>query len=136
MNNKEYADLVNQGKFPSDIIIPRSDIFDDDRGTIENLWLGNSGSTTLIISKQGAVRAKHTHINGDWHSCYIIEGQLIYIEEENSVRKEYCFGKGDHFFTKPEVYHEMHFLTDCVMITMNGISKSPIEYEKHLVRGK
>lgn len=136
MNNKEYADLVNEGKFPDDIKIPRSEPFVDQRGTIENIWLGNSGSITLITSKQGAIRAQHRHTGGDWHTCRILEGSVRYVEEENGIRQEWVFNKDDHFFTKPEVYHEMHFITDCVMLTANGISKSPIEYEKHLIRGK
>jgi quercetin dioxygenase-like cupin family protein len=136
MNNKEYASLVNQGQFPNEVRVPVDPSFIDDRGSITNVWLGNSGSVTLITSVKGSVRAKHTHLGGDWHSSYIIDGQVKYIEEENGVQQEWIFNKGDQFFTKPEVYHEMHFLTDTIFLTCNGISKFPENYERHLKRGK
>jgi quercetin dioxygenase-like cupin family protein len=133
MNNKEYADAVNRSEFPDSIEVPIDPPFVDDRGVITNAWLGNSGSVTLITSVKGAIRARHTHTT-DWHSTLIIEGQIRYIEEENGNHREWIFNKGDQFFTKPGVYHEMHFLTDSVMITINNMHKDHQTYESDVKR--
>jgi tellurite resistance-related uncharacterized protein len=135
MDNKEYVDAVNFGNYPEDIKVPLDKPFVDDRGVIQNLWLGQSGSITFIESVAWKTRAKHTH-SKDWHSTWIIEGQIKYIEIENDVRTETVFSKGDMFFTRPGVYHEMLFLTDTKMITANGITKNHVNYEADVVRGK
>lgn len=134
MNNKKYVEAVNSGNFPTDIAVPLDNPFKDHRGIIQNLWLGNSGSITFIESKQGAVRAKHIHKNNDWHATYVIDGAILYVEIENGNRKEFNFKTGEIFYTKPEVYHEMHFLTDTKMITINGILKNHENYEKSIIR--
>src|ERR1700722_9000125 len=100
MDNKEYADLVNNNCFPNEIKIPIDQIYEDKRGKITNVWLGNSGSITYIESKAGSIRAKHKH-QLDWHATFMIEGQVKYIEEENGNRKEWIFNQGEQFFTKP-----------------------------------
>jgi quercetin dioxygenase-like cupin family protein len=135
MNNREYVSLVNAGDFPQDVKIPADQPFIDSRGVITNLWLGHSASITLITSVNGAKRAAHRHTN-DWHGTFIIEGQVKYIEEENGVQQEWIFNKGDQFFTKPGVYHEMIFLQDSVMITANGIIKDHLSYNADVKRGK
>jgi quercetin dioxygenase-like cupin family protein len=133
MNNKEYAETVNAGNYPSSIAVPLDPSFIDDRGAITNLWLGQSGSLTFITSKEGSVRAKHKHTN-DWHATYIIAGDIKYIEGELENKKEHLFKEGDMFFTKPDIYHEMHFLTDCKMITVNNIVKNHENYENDVKR--
>ena len=81
MNNKDYVTLVNAGNFPEDIKVPIDPPFSDERGDITNLWLGNSGSVTLITSKAGSKRANHHHVN-DWHSSYVVSGSIIYTEAD------------------------------------------------------
>lgn len=135
MNNKDYINLVNNNCFSQDIKVPLDNPFVDDRGVIQNLWLGQSGSITFITSKQGAIRAQHRHTD-DWHSTFIIEGQVKYIEEESGTHTEWIFGKGEQFFTRPGIYHEMHFITDCKMITINNLRKDHETYEGDVKRGK
>ena len=134
MKNQEYVNKVNAGEYPEDVVVPLDQPFVDNRGTIQNLWLGNSGSITLIKSKKGASRAKHKHTN-DFHAAYILSGEVKYIEgEPNEEQKEFFFKSGDMFFTRPEVYHVMEFLTDCDMITINGIVKNHENYENDIKR--
>lgn len=134
MNNKEYVDKVNSGEFPDNVIVPLDTPFVDNRGVIQNLWLGNSGSITLISSKKGAVRAKHKHTN-DFHAAYILSGKVKYTEgEPDGDQKEMFFKAGDMFFTRPDVYHVMEFLTDGDMLTINGIVKNHENYEKDIQR--
>jgi len=133
MDNKEYVSAINNGNFSQTLSVPIDPPFVDNRGIISNLWLGQSGSITFIISNKGAVRAKHKHTN-DWHATYIISGDIKYIEGELENKKEFFFKEGDMFFTKPDIYHEMHFLSDCKMITINNIVKNHENYEKDIVR--
>jgi quercetin dioxygenase-like cupin family protein len=138
MDNKEYADLVNAGQFPEDIKVPLDKPFVDDRGVIQNLWLANSGSVTIITSKKDSIRAQHHHTGGDWHSAYVVSGSIKYSESEidGSNLKEYTFNQGDMFFSPPEKWHKMEFLEDTTFITMNGIAKNHVNYEKTVVRSK
>lgn len=133
MNNKEYAAAVNAGDFPHPITVPIDTPFVDARGAITNLWLGQSGSITFITSQKGSVRAKHKHTN-DWHATYVICGDIKYIEGELEHKKEHIFKEGDMFFTGPNIYHEMHFLSDCKMITINNIIKNHENYENDIRR--
>lgn len=133
-NNTEYVEKINSGNYPDDIIVPLDKPFIDARGVIQNLWLGNSGSVTLIKSKRGAIRAKHKHTN-DFHATYILNGEVKYIEgEPGNEQNETIFKAGDMFFTRPDVYHIMEFLTDCDMLTINGIVKNHENYESDVKR--
>lgn len=135
MSNKVFADAVNSGNYPSEIQIPIDPPFVDERGTITNMWLGNSGSTTLITSKKGTNRANHHHLN-DWHSSYIVSGLIKYIESDidGSNKQEFIFKAGESFFSPPMKWHRMEFLEDTVFVTMNGISKNHENYENTVVR--
>ena len=137
MNNKDYVTLVNAGNFPEDIKVPIDPPFSDERGDITNLWLGNSGSVTLITSKAGSKRANHHHVN-DWHSSYVVSGSIIYTEADvdKSNMKEYTFKAGDQFFSPPNKWHSMYFPEDTVFVTMNGIVKDHVGYEASVVRSK
>ncbi len=134
MDNKTYVDKVNSGEYPKDIKIPLDKPFEDARGVIQNLWLGNSGSVTLIKSKKGAIRAKHKHTN-DFHAAYILSGRVKYVEgEPGDKQNEFIFKTGDMFFTRPGVYHIMEFLEDGDMLTINGIVKNHENYEEDIQR--
>lgn len=137
-SNKDYVDAVNAGNFPYDIIVPLDKPFVDDRGIIQNVWLGNSGSITYIESVKGAVRAQHLHTieSGDFHSIFIISGSLKYTEGKNLEAKEYIFKAGQSFFTRPGVFHTVEFLEHTKMITINGIVKNHENYEKSIERLK
>jgi dTDP-4-dehydrorhamnose 3,5-epimerase-like enzyme len=134
MNNKEYGDLVNKKQYPEDNCVPLDPPFIDERGSIQNLWLAQSGSITFIESKKGSVRARHKHIN-DWHSTFIINGKIKYIEiDENNIETEYYFSDNNLFFTKPGIFHIMEFLEDTKMITINNIVKNHENYENSIIR--
>lgn len=143
MDNKTYVDLVNQGKYPEDIKVPLDKPYVDHRGVIQNLWLGNCGSVTLITTKAGSKRAQHVHTidengNADHHACYVVSGEIKYTEGDSPTEnlKVYTFKEGDMFFSPPNVWHMMEFPQDTVFITMNGICKNHLNYEKNIVRSK
>lgn len=121
MNNKKYVDLVNEHKYPKEIRVPLDSPFKDDRGVIQNLWLGESKSVTYIESKSGAIRAKHKHTE-DYHATYMVTGAVKYSEledDEKTVKSEHVYRAGEMFFTRPGVFHVMEFLQDSKMITVN-----------------
>jgi len=135
MQNKEYVDLVNSENYPNQVEVPLDPPFVDDRGTIQNLWLGQSGSVTYIESKKGAVRARHKH-SFDYHASHMITGSVLYTEKDDDGKilhsKEYK--AGEMFFSRPKVWHEMVFLEDSKMITINNLVKNHENYEKDVVR--
>lgn len=136
MDNKTYVSLVNAGQFPEDIKVPIDSPHKDERGTIQNLWLGGCGSVTLITTKAGSVRANHIHID-DWHGAYVVSGEIKYFEENaNGEIKEYLFKAGEMFFSPPERWHKMEFPQDTVFITMNGIIKNHENYIKTMHKHK
>ena len=136
MNNKKYVELVNNAEYPENVEVPLDKPFIDDRGTIQNLWLGPSGSITLITSKAGSVRANHYH-KQDWHACYIVSGSLKYYERSldgKDIKEPKIFTAGQMVFSKPDVVHKLEFLEDTTFITINGIEKNHENYENSLVR--
>lgn len=135
MNNKEYVDAVNENKYPETIKVPLDEPFKDDRGVIQNIWLGNSGSVTYISSKKGAIRARHIHTN-DFHGCFMISGAVVYTEknEVGEIIHQQTYCANEMFFTRPDVWHEMFFIQDSQMVTMNGIVKSHVNYEASIER--
>ena len=135
MDNKTYVDLVNAGEYPSEVQVPIDAPFVDERGEITNIWLGNSGSVTVITSKKGTDRANHWH-SGDFHSSHIISGKIKYTESEidGSNKQEFIFGPGESFFSPPMKAHRMDFLEDTVFVTVNGIAKNHANYENSVVR--
>lgn len=136
MGNKAYIEKVIAGDFPKENAVPLDEPFVDERGAIQNLWLGPSNSVTLITSKKGTIRANHYHKN-DWHAAYIVSGSLKYYErdiEGKHVKDPVVFKAGQMVFSKPEVVHKMEFLEDTTFITINGIVKNHENYEDSVVR--
>lgn len=136
LSNKEYTDLVQEGMYPVEIIVPLDSPFVDERGSIQNIWLGQSGSITFIKSNFGSKRAQHKH-NANWHTTFIINGKIKYTElkdDEITIEKEMYFITNDLFFTKPGVFHIMEFLEETTMITINNLIKDHLNYEQDLIR--
>jgi quercetin dioxygenase-like cupin family protein len=135
MNNEQYVKLVNQNEFPESVSVPIDPNYTDDRGSITNVWLGQSGSVTVITSKKGSIRARHTHTD-DWHSFYMVSGKVQYTEKDangNTIHGQ-IYQAGEAFFSRPDVWHEMVFLEDSIGVTCNGIVKNHENYEKTVKR--
>lgn len=129
-DHQTYVQNVVSGQFPDEIRVPLDPPFVDNRGEIQNLWLGNSGSITILTSKKGSRRAGHIH-STDWHSIYVISGLLSYVEGPDSKNlKEYIVEPGQMIFTRPDIYHEVIAIEDTVFLTVNGILKNHENYHK------
>lgn len=110
--------------------------FVDDRGKIQNILHHMIGSSVIIHSVAGAIRANHYH-KTDYHYCYVVSGQIEYLERphgDNAPPTRYLFSEGDLFFTPPMVEHTMRFPVDTVFLTLARNSRYHDTYEDDLVR--
>jgi dTDP-4-dehydrorhamnose 3,5-epimerase-like enzyme len=120
MTHDEYTEMVDNGTWPEERLVPLDEPFVNSNGLIQNLLLKPSNSVTIIHSQKGAVRANHYH-KTDWHYAYIISGSLLYFERKvgsSEIPDPIQFGVGQLFFTPPMIEHAMVYLNDTVMITM------------------
>jgi quercetin dioxygenase-like cupin family protein len=138
MNNAEYTDRVNVGDWPEEVLVPLDSPFQDMRGDIQNLVLRSMGSTAVITSKAGSIRANHRH-KTDWHYSYVLSGSIKYYYRpaDNKEEPKFVWVKaGQMFFTPPMVDHTMVFPEDTVFITMAKNSRTHENHEADLIRVK
>jgi len=139
MDNKNYTDLVNAGKYPDEPLVPLDAPFVNNNGGIQNLLLSGFTSAAIIESKMGALRANHYH-KTDWHYTYVIDGEVWYYwkgapgtpteMEENSA----IFHKGEVFFTPPRMIHAMFFPDRGRILTLAKNVRDHETHEADLVR--
>ena len=121
---------------PDNIMVPLETAFSDDRGVIQNLVERDTGSTVIITSKPGSVRANHYH-KTDWHYCYMISGRMRYYHRpvgSTEAPEVVEVGAGQMVFTPPLVEHAMAFDEDSVFLTLARNSRDHSSYEDDLVR--
>lgn len=135
MKNKEYGDLVEEGKFPQDPRVPIDDIFSDARGDIINLLFSTIGSVAIITSKKDTVRSNHWH-RENWHYLYVIKGSMKYLERnvDGSDIKEFVCKEGDLVFTAPNKVHRTEFLEDTILLSLGKSPKDHKHHEEDLIR--
>ena len=122
--------------WPTQALVPTGKLYRDERGTIHNLIEVATGSTVLIDSKAGSVRANHFH-NADWHYCYLISGSMEYYHRAVGATEppeRIVVSAGQMVFTPPMVEHAMKFLEDTLFITMSRNNRNHDAYEDDLVR--
>jgi quercetin dioxygenase-like cupin family protein len=122
--------------WPTEALVPTGKPYTDGRGTIHNLIEVSTGSTVLIDSKAGSVRANHFH-KTDWHYCYLISGSMDYYHRAAGAPEppeRIVVRAGQMVFTPPMVEHAMKFLEDTLFITMSRNSRNHDAYEDDLVR--
>ena len=125
-----------EAALPDTVMVPLESPFEDARGVIQNLLEIPTGSTVLITSKSGSVRANHYH-KTDWHYCYLISGSMEYFHRPTGGTGEavrITVRAGEIVFTPPMVDHAMKFLEDTVFITMSRNARDHDSYEDDLVR--
>lgn len=128
--NRQYADAVDRGDFPTDPAVPIDPGFVNDNGEIVNLLLTPLTSIAEIASKKGAVRANHYH-KTDWHYAYVLAGSVLYFERpigSTEVPAPRYFGEGSMFFTRPMVEHAMLFPEPTRIMTF---AKNVRDHETH-----
>ena len=125
-----------ENNLPGSIIVGLEKPFEDTRGIIQNLVHHALGSAVIISSKAGSVRAEHWH-KEDFHYCYLISGEILYLERPLGSRDEpskTIIKEGNLFFTGPNLEHSMYFVKDSLFLTLGRLSRTHDSYEKDLVR--
>ena len=123
-------------KWPSSVIINLPQPFCDDRGTIQPLLDIEMGSSVLITSNPGSVRANHYH-KTDWHYCYVLSGEIKYFYRQhgdNNLAKQLLINEKQMFFTPPMVDHAMVFPKKTQFITWSRNSRIQEAYESDVCR--
>jgi len=136
MNHDEYTTAVDQGKWPSDSLVPLDDPFINENGVIQNLLLKPANSFTIIHSKPSSIRANHYH-KTDWHYSYVVSGRIIYFERkvgDTIVPEPQFYESGKMFFTPPMVEHVMYFPEQTTFVTMAKNIRSHESHESDVVR--
>lgn len=134
--NREYADAVARGAFPSDPAVPLDDRFVDERGEILNVLFTDVKSIARLGSKRGSVRANHVH-STDWHYALVEFGKVLYFERDvgsKEVPEPRVFGAGEMFFTPPGREHAMLFAEDSVIYTFAKNTRTHENHEADLAR--
>ena len=115
MNNKEYTDAVEQGKYPNDPLVPLPASFEDQRGVIQNLVNASINGVAIITSKKGTIRSDHWH-REDFHYLYVVSGKMRYLEQSGEAfyevypdewEKDFIVGPGDMVFIPAEDKHRL-----------------------------
>jgi quercetin dioxygenase-like cupin family protein len=123
-------------RFLKDPIVPKDQIFEDERGMILPLADEPMKSAVLITSKKGTVRANHYH-HTDWHYCYLIKGAIDYYHRPVGDRRPPLLTQikeGDTFFTPPMVEHAMVFSEDSAFVCLGRNSREQASYESDITR--
>jgi quercetin dioxygenase-like cupin family protein len=136
MDHETYIQLVEQGEYPSDPMVPLPKSFEDARGVIQNLLLTTVRNVALVTSKAGTTRSNHYH-KADWHYLYVISGSFNYYERalDGSSEVEPLLVKaGEMVFTPPLKVHRTDFLEDTVMLSMGKNPQDHVHHEEDVVR--
>ena len=138
MKNKEYTDLVNEGKWPDAQIVPLDAPFIDDRGYIQNLLNSPVNGAAIIFSKEGTERSNHWH-KEDWHYLYVVSGKMEYFErglDEQFTGVSTMVNPGEMVFTPPNKVHKTVFLLDTVLVSLSKRNRDHSSHEEDVVRVK
>jgi quercetin dioxygenase-like cupin family protein len=122
--------------WPQQVLVELEKPFVDARGSIQPLVDVPMESCVLITSKKGTVRANHYH-QTDWHYCYVLEGEIEYYERptgSTEAATKTVIGKGQMFFTGPDLDHAMVFTQDTTFLTFGRNSRAQEVYEADVVR--
>ena len=136
MPNPAPPNQASEAALSDTVMVPLESPFEDARGLIQNLLEIPTGSTVLISSKPGSVRANHYH-KTDWHYCYLISGSMEYFHRptgDTDDPERITVHAGEMVFTSPMVDHAMKFLEDTIFITMSRNARDHDSYEDDLVR--
>src|SRR5271170_6862559 len=140
LDHDEYVSAVIRGDYPEHPLVPpRSDWFRNEKGVIENVLFWPMGTTSIIRSKKGSVRANHYH-KTDSHYLHVVSGECYYFwrtafpsDPLYHVVKQIIVTESSTFFTPPMVEHAVLFLTDCILLQLARHVRTKAEHEADVV---
>lgn len=136
LSNKEYTNLVEQGKYPENNIVALDPPFVDERGSIQNLLNTSINGAAVITSKKGSKRSNHWH-REDWHFLYVMSGSMEYWEKPVDGNHEWTkkiINQGEMVFTAPQMVHKTIFLQDTVLLSFSKRNRDHDSHEEDVVR--
>ncbi len=96
-------------------IIKPDFIFDDERGSLIQLFREGYSQVNVVTSKAGVERGRHYHaLNRE--GFYVIEGSFSVEVRLNNKTEHFEFKKGDMFIIEPYVIHTFDYHEDSVLI--------------------
>jgi dTDP-4-dehydrorhamnose 3,5-epimerase-like enzyme len=110
--------------------------FEDARGIIQTLVIGDIGSIQVITSKAGTIRANHYH-KSDSHYMFVLKGSMKYFHrpaDSSSPAEWVLVCSGQMVYTPPGVEHAVEFLEDSEFLNITSKSRAQELYESDLVR--
>jgi mannose-6-phosphate isomerase-like protein (cupin superfamily) len=136
MNNKEYTNLVEQGDYPLENIVPLDEPFINHNGIIQNVLNTPINGVAIIHSITGSVRSNHYH-KIDFHYLYVVSGSMEYYERglnEEFTGTPLVVKAGQMVFTPPLKVHKTIFLEDTVLISMSKRNRDHESHEDDVIR--
>jgi len=109
LNSQDVSEAPERVNRP----VPVPSIYQDERGEIHNLNIGNK-RINLLYSKRGIMRSGDLH--KDMQHDFIFKGKVKVwtLERDGSTRKQ-VFGPNDYVNVPPYIPHIFEFLEDTVM---------------------
>lgn len=137
--NQMYVDQVEAGIYPGNIFVPLGEVFEDERGVIQNLLCTSDLKTvSLLTSKAGTERSNHYH-RTDYHYLYVISGSMEYYEREvqSPFDTKFVLVKaGEMIFTPPMMVHKTVFREDTLLLSCAKNVRNHQQHEADLIREK
>lgn len=96
--------------------------FQDERGSLTQLFREGWSQVNFITSEKGSLRGGHYHKN-NLEMFYIISGDIkLHLKDlRTGVTEEYLLTKGDMFKIKANISHSFNFLSSCQLISAYDI---------------
>lgn len=136
LSNRDFSKMVNEGRYPEQVLVPLDPPFMNANGEIQNVLLEKFTSAAIIRSVPGAIRANHWH-KTDWHYSYVVSGRIFYCWRpvgSTSQPQGVTVEAGQMFFTPPNVEHAMVFPVDTVFLTLAKNIRDESHHEEDVVR--
>jgi len=122
-------------------IIELEKVKDDERGTIHQFSNREVSDLLLVKRNKGSVSAAHYHVGKskekDPETVVLLEGKakIIFKNVKTGEHEEGSWEKPVKFLIDPFIYHEIHALTDVILLDMNSIGddlEDTIKGDKHV----
>lgn len=113
-------------------------VFEDERGLIQELTTETIHHLGIVTFKKGAVRGRHFHKNSDQLN-WVLDGKIELVikdmNDESSMPETVMLEKGDMIFVPAHWYHKFTGLEESrLLFSETGDRKSSEEYEKDTYR--
>lgn len=96
-------------------IIKPDFIFEDERGTLIQLFREGFKQVNVVTSKAGVVRGNHCH-NINREGFFVVDGSFTLEVHCGENKARYDFKKGDMFVIEPKVMHSFFYHENTTLV--------------------